>query len=137
MCVAWLIVPRAAGDPPPGGSFSITGDLAVSLAPGVGGPLTLTVANPYDVELRVTHIGVAVSPGSSRPGCDGPANLQVTQSNVSPGGPLVVPAQGSVTLPAQGITRPTVTMRNLPVNQNACKGATFTFVFSGTGTGDG
>jgi hypothetical protein len=138
MCVAWMIAPPAGGGPPPaGGSFTIAGNLAVALAPGVGGPLALTVTNPYGTDLSVTHLVVTVSPGSSNAGCDGPANLQVTQSNVSPALPLVVPAHSSVALPAHGVTAPTVTMRNLPVNQDACKGATFAFAYLSIGTGTG
>ena len=41
--------------------------------------------NPFDFDLSVTALTVTVRPGSSRPGCDGPANLQVTQSNAAAG----------------------------------------------------
>ena len=37
-------------------------------------PLPLTVSNPSDFDLSVTALMVRVRPGSSRPGCDGPAN---------------------------------------------------------------
>jgi hypothetical protein len=40
-----------------------------------------------------------------------------------------------VTVPAAGATAPVVTMRDLPTNQDACKGATFTLVYSGRGSG--
>ena len=47
------------------------------------------------------------SPAARKPGCDGPANLQVTQSNTAGGSvSITVPALGSVTLPAQGATAP-------------------------------
>jgi hypothetical protein len=133
VCVAWMIATSGGGDPPSSGSFTVLGDLGVSLAPGLTGALALTVTNPYDFDLRVTGVTVTVVPGSSNAGCDGPANLQVTQSNASASVPLIVPAHASVTLPAQGVSSPTVTMRNLPVNQDACKGATFVFSYGGTG----
>jgi hypothetical protein len=78
---------------------------------------------------------VGVRAGSSQAGCDGPTNVYVTQSNTIAGSvSIVVPAHGSVTLPAQGATAPRVTMRDLAVNQDACKNAVFTFSYSGTGT---
>ena len=95
----------------------------------------LIVSNPYDFPLRVTGLTVTILAGSSQPGCDGPANLQVAQSNTGDGSvSIIVPALGSVMLPAQGATAPVVTMRDLPTNQDACKSATFALSYSGTGT---
>ena len=131
-CFSWMIHSPTTSPP---GAFSISGVLPGLLSPGVGQPLTLTISNGSDFDLNVTALTVTVTPGSSQAGCDGPANLQVTQSNVA-GGLLsiVVPAHGSVTLPAQGATAPQVTMLDLATNQNACKNADFTFSFSGSGT---
>jgi hypothetical protein len=127
---AWTIV---SGSAPP--APIISGSLPTLLSPGAGGPLPLTISNPFDFDLRVTALAVTVRPGSSRPGCDGAANLQVTQSNTAGGSvSIVVPAHGSVTLPAQGATAPQVTMLDLASNQDACKTAVFTFSYSGTGT---
>jgi hypothetical protein len=57
----------------------------------------------------------------------------VTQSNAAvPGLEILVPANGSVTLPAQGATAPVVEMLDLPTNQDACKGAVFSLSYSGT-----
>ena len=131
-CFSWMIHSPTTS---PSGAFAISGDLPGLLSPGTGLPLTLTVSNAFDFDLTVTAITVTVVPGSSQPGCDGPANLQVTQSNLAGGSlSIVVPAHGSVTLPAQGATAPQVTMLDLPTNQNACKNALFTFSFSGSGT---
>jgi hypothetical protein len=47
---------------------------------------------------------------------------------------IVVRARGSVTLPSQGATAPRVTMLDLPVSQDACKNAVFTFSYGGSGT---
>jgi hypothetical protein len=133
-CRTWTVhSPVNAAEP--SGAFTISGSLPTLLSPGVGGPLLLTIANPFSFDLLVTALVVSAQPGSSRPGCDGPANLQVTQSNTAGGSvSIVVPANGSVTLPAQGATAPQVTMLDLATNQDACKNAVFTFVYSGTGT---
>lgn len=133
-CTTWT-VHSPAQSPQPSAAFTISGSLPTLLSPGAGGPLQLTVANPFDFDLRVTALTVAVKPGSSRPGCDGAANLRLTQSNTA-GGLLsiVVPAHGSTTLPAQGATAPQLTMLDLATNQDSCKNAVFTFSFSGTGT---
>jgi len=133
--VTWTVHSPAIPQPEPSGGFTISGSLPTLLSPGTGGPLPLTVSNPFDFDLTVTALTVTVRPGSSRPGCDGPANLQVTQSNTASGSIwIVVPAHGSLTLPAQGATAPQVTMRDLATNQDACKNATFSFSLGGAGT---
>lgn len=126
----------SSDDPPgPSGTFTISGSLPGLLYPGSSGLLPLTVSNPYDFDLRVWGLSVTVRPGSSLPGCDGGANLQVTQSNTIGGlDSIVVPAHGSATLPTQGATAPRVTMLDLAVSQDACKNAVFTFSYGGTGT---
>jgi hypothetical protein len=43
-----------------------------------------------------------------------------------------VPAGGSVTLPMQGVSAPTIRLLNLPVNQDACKNARFSLSYSGS-----
>jgi hypothetical protein len=112
--------------------FSITGDLQSLLAPGGGGALPLTVSNPHPFDLVVTDLVVTVRSGSSQPGCDGPSHLAVTQSNTAGGGvSILVPANGSVTLPAQGATAPYVAMLNLASSQDACKDAVFDLAFTG------
>ena len=78
---------------------------------------------------------MTVLAGSSLPGCDGPVNLQVTQSNMVGGlARSSSPQHGSVTLPAQGATAPLVAMLDLATNQDACKNAVFTFSYSADGT---
>ena len=133
-CVTWR-VHSPASPPEPSGAFTISGSLPTVLSPGAGGPLPLTVSNPFDFDLRVTALAVTARHGSSRPGCDGTANLQVTQSNTADGSvSIVVHPHRSVTLPTQGATAPQVTMLDLAINQDACKNAVFTFSYSGTGT---
>ena len=114
--------------------FAITGNLAGDLSPGVSQPLHLTITNPNSKAILVTSVHVSVQPGSTKAGCDGPANTQVTQSNVSESNALNVPAKGGkVTLPSGTVSAPEVLMKNLATNQDACKGASFTFTYSGNG----
>jgi hypothetical protein len=132
-CVTWRVL-ASPSTPEPSGPFTITGGIPSALSPGASQPLSLTISNPFDFALRVTSLTVTARPGSTQAGCDGPANLLITQSNTAGGSiSIVVPARGSVTLPAQGATTPTVTMLDLPTNQDACKGAIFSADFSGTG----
>ncbi len=125
---SWTIVKALEGGKP----FTVTGTASGPLAPGVTRTLAITVTNPNGVPIEVTALSAAVAPGSSNAGCDGPTNLQLTQSDVSPSNPLAVPANGHVTLPAGNVHAPEVLMRDLPVNQDACKGATFEFTYSGS-----
>jgi len=143
-CTTWFIhspeqpaaVPPPAPPVPPTGAFTISGDLPGLLAPGFGGPLPVTITNPQSFPITVTDLVVTVAAGSSRAGCDGAANLSVTQSNMAGGAvSVVVPASGSVLLPAQGATAPVVTMLDLASSQDDCKNATFTFHYSAMGTG--
>jgi large repetitive protein len=113
-------------------TFSIEGKLAGTLAPGVSQPLALTVTNPNTKPIVITGLQVTVAPGSTKAGCDGPTNLQVTQSNASSSNTFTVPAKGGkATVPSGSVSAPQVLMKNLPTNQDACKGATFTFNYSG------
>jgi large repetitive protein len=123
---AWTTV-----KPGEGKTFTIAGNLAGPLAPGVSRPLPLAVSNPNNVTIYVTSLVAAVRSGSTNAGCDGPTNLQVTQANTTSTHALVIPAYGRVTLPAGSVSAPQVLMKNLASNQDSCKGATFTFSYSG------
>jgi hypothetical protein len=136
-CLTWTqsdsSSPPPTAPPSPEWSFSISGDVVPLLTPGTGGQLPLVVSNPNAFDILVGQLVVTVEPGSSQPGCDGPANLSLTQSNAAgPGLEILVPANGSVTLPAQGATAPVVEMLDLSTNQDACKGAVFSLSYSGT-----
>jgi hypothetical protein len=132
-CRTWTITAGVTEEPT--GAFTMSGSLPGPIALGSGGTLPLSVTNPYDFPLRVWSLRVTVLAATSQPDCDGVANLQVTQSNAASGAlSITIPALGTVTLPAQGATAPVVTMRDLPTNQDACKNATFTLSYSGTGT---
>jgi hypothetical protein len=116
--------PRAKG-------FAITGQPEGELYPG--GPalqIPLTVFNPNPAPIQVTSlvVSVAVSPA----GCSAAENLHIVQSDVSAASPLTVAAGQSITLPTQGDSAPTIQFLNLEVNQDACKGASFPLVYSGS-----
>jgi hypothetical protein len=112
--------------------FSISGSANALLYPGAPArPIVLTLTNPNSVAIYVTNLQVAVA-GSSSAGCSAATNLSLTQSNASSAAPVRVPASGSVTLPAQGVSAPTIRLLNLPVNQDACKNATFSLSYSGS-----
>jgi hypothetical protein len=112
-------------------TFSIDGKVSGALAPGVSQPLALTITNPNTKPIIVTSLQVTVAPGSTKAGCDGPTNLQVTQSNATSSNTITVPAKGKATVPSGSVSAPQVLMKNLATNQDACKGATFTFNYSG------
>jgi hypothetical protein len=115
-----------------GKPFTVTGNADGPLAPGLGRALLVTVHNPNSVPITVTSLAAEVAAGSSNPGCDGPSNLTIAQSDLSSTNTLSVPAGGQVTLPSGSVHAPQVLMKDLPTNQDACKSALFTFEYSGS-----
>jgi hypothetical protein len=95
--------------------------------------LPVRIGNPNPVPIEVTALTVTVTPEAS--GCPGDPNFAITPSSVSPAAPLIVPAGGSVSLPTAAATAPTLAMRELPVDQNACQGTTVHLDFSGEARG--
>jgi hypothetical protein len=127
--------PAAPAPSPPspgeGHRFSIsTAGSGGELYPG-GPPeaIPLTLSNPNDEPLYVTSLAVAVS--KSPAGCEAAANLRLTQSSASAEAPVILPANGSVTLPVQGVSAPTLQLLELPSNQDACKGVIFKLSYTG------
>jgi hypothetical protein len=126
---SWTIAKNveASGKP-----FTVSGTAAGPLAPGLSRSLVLTLSNPNSAGIEVTALNVAAAAGSTRAGCDGPANLALTQSNISSSNTVAIPANGQVVLPAATVSAPSVLMRDLSTNQDACKGAAFTFTYTGS-----
>lgn len=116
--------------------FAIEPQLASidALYPGAG-PVALPVVlkNPNQVSIFVTGLSVSVT--ADPPGCDSATNLALTSSSTSHSTPLRLPAKSSVSLPAASVSAPTIALRNLPVNQDACQGARFPLAFSGEAHG--
>jgi hypothetical protein len=125
---SWTVVKVTSEGKP----FTVSGNASAPLAPGVTRALQVTIHNPNNVPITVTALGVQVAPGSSKAGCDGPSNLTLTQSDISSTNTVSVPAEGQLTLPSGSAHAPEVLMRDLPTNQDACKGAAFTFNYSGS-----
>ncbi|HEY8809783.1 MAG TPA: hypothetical protein VIM28_07145 [Solirubrobacterales bacterium] len=116
--------------------FSIVPDLSGLSALYPGAPplaLPLTVQNPNPAPILVTGLRVSVS--ADPVGCASADNLALGQSSASRSTPLEVPAGGSVRLPAHGVLPPTIQLRELPVNQDACKNARFPLEFTGSARG--
>jgi hypothetical protein len=126
---AWSVVKTVEESGKP---FTVAGSATGPLAPGFSSPLALTVTNPNNVAITVTDLNVSVATASSKAGCEGPANLALTQSNISAANPLVVPANGHASVPSGTVSAATVLMKDLPTNQDACKNASFTFNYSGS-----
>jgi hypothetical protein len=96
-------------------------------------PLPLTIANPNPVPILVT--GLQVRATADPAGCASAENLILSGSSASSAAPLKVPPSGSVSLPAPGISAPSIQLRDLPVNQDACQRTQFPLAFSGTARG--
>jgi hypothetical protein len=118
---------------PKGKTFTISGNLTGTLAPGVlARPLNLTLTNPNHQRLSITNLTVTVGGA----GVCGPTNFAVTQYRGSY--PLNLAADQTATLTQLGVPTsalPTVGMRDLPTNQDACKGVTVKLGYAGTGGG--
>ncbi len=95
--------------------------------------LRVVLGNPNPLPILVTGLRATASAGP--PGCEAAANLELTPSSLSSAAPLAVPAGGSVALPGGGVSAPTIALRDLPVNQDACQGAHFPLAFSGEAHG--
>jgi hypothetical protein len=118
----------AAGTPE---RFTITGRPEAPLFPGAPAEVVpLTISNPNPVPIFVTGLTVTAAEGT--PACPSAANLQISQSDASVATPVQVPANGSVTLPAQGVSDPQIQLLDLEaVNQDGCQGVTFALDYTG------
>jgi hypothetical protein len=90
-------------------------------APAVA--LPVRIENPNPVPILVTGLRVAAT--ADPPECTRAENLSLAPASLSSAAPLRVPADGSASLPAPGLSPPTIQLRDLPVNQDACKNARF------------
>jgi hypothetical protein len=116
--------------------FSITPQLGGLGALYPGAPaqaLPLTITNPNPVPIFVTSLQVRAT--ADPPGCGSAENLVLTGSSASSAAPIKVPASGSVSLPLPGGSAPSIQLRDLPVNQDACQRSQFPLSFSGTARG--
>lgn len=124
------LVVEAAGRP-----FTVSGpSVAPVLAPGLTGPLDLSLTNPNATAIEVTALTVSVTRTSDESRCPAATHFRT----VPLAAPVTVPAGASRTLSALGVpaaARPAVRMLDLPTNQDACKRVTLTLAYSGTAGG--
>lgn len=134
----WQIVVAAISvadeEPAEGKPFSV--EQTAALAPLYPGDpaqqLSLAIGNPNPVPIEVTRLSATVS--GAPPDC-GAENFELTASSASEATPLVVPAEGSVELPASAVSAPAIVLLDLPVNQDACQGAELELALSGEARG--
>jgi hypothetical protein len=94
--------------------------------------LPVLITNPNAVPIEVTSLTVTLA--EDPPDCRA-ENFTLSPSNASPATPITVPANGSVNLPTTTASAPTISMLNLPVNQDACRGVDVPLVFNGEAHG--
>ncbi|MBS1846064.1 MAG: hypothetical protein JST53_16735 [Actinobacteria bacterium] len=92
-------------------------------------PIRIVISNPNEVAITLTALKVTASGGA--PGCDPATNVALTTPALGRWEPRI-PAGGSLILPSAIIPAPTIALRELGVNQDACKGAKFSLSFSGS-----
>jgi hypothetical protein len=129
---AYAATHRPASNPA-GGRISISRGSGRVLLPGPGAKpvrLRLRLSNSGGTPSYVTRLAVAVARSPAR--CRAAANLRIVQASASRRHPVRIPAGGAVTLPAQGVSAPTIQLVNRPVNQDGCKGARFPLRFNFT-----
>jgi hypothetical protein len=134
--VTLIVVPaRWAPTAVDGTPFIIRGRVAGELSPGAGAPLELEITNPTHADIALTDLHVSLEERTSRPGCDAAANYDVRQFTGPY--PVAIPAGTSdlAQLAGDRSLLPVVVMRDLPVNQDICKGAVLTLQFHGVATG--
>ena len=84
--------------------------------------------------MSITVEPVPAKDGVPDPACPATANLLVTRPL---GTTLTVPARSAKSLSDLGVPQPewpVLTMPDLPTNQDACEGAIFTLLYSGSAT---
>jgi LPXTG-motif cell wall-anchored protein len=114
-------------------TFTISGDAAGPLAPGVTQPLDLRLDNLINDTLNLRSLNVAITGVQTTGGgtCTA-ADFQVQQAIL---GVLTLPAGLSNLLSALGmgvLQTPRITMLNTAINQDGCKNAVVSLAYSGT-----
>jgi hypothetical protein len=115
-------------------SFEIEGNLGLQLSPGRRLPLNVSLTNPYNFDLRIMNLAVAVEQGTTKPECGGTQNFRATPIPAARY-PITLPAGATRTLTQLGVAdadKPQVEMVDHSWNQDVCKGATITLAYNGT-----
>ena len=116
-----------------GKRVQITGTVQSVLSPGVSAPIRLTFTNPNRRKVKIRRIRVTIArvtaPRADAAHPCGTGDFEVQQLGRAV---LKLPAKRSTDLVALHVPPslwPRVTMRNLPVNQDGCRGAQLTLKF--------
>jgi hypothetical protein len=120
-------------------SFTIHGDAAAPLSPGVRAPLDLQLTNPQDVPLSVTDLRVTVQSVSAPNADEGHpcADRDFAVDQASSGLRITLAGRSTSILSDLGVSRakqPQVGMLNRAANQDGCKGASLTLAYTASGT---
>lgn len=125
-----------SGQPAP---FSVTGNAAGLLEPGVPQTIDAVIANPNSLPLSITSLVVTVQ-GVTAPQATaslpcGPSDFAVQQ--YAGRLPLSVPASSNKSLSDLGVPPPQwpqISILDLPSNQDGCQGASLRLGFAGDGS---
>jgi hypothetical protein len=119
---SWIKVdPRPLTVEPQGSGLS-------ALHPGAPAQaIPVRLVNPNAVPVKVTSLTVILS--ADPPGCPANPNLELAPASLSSNAPIVLPAGGEVMLPSGTVSAPTIALRELPFNQDACQGASLPLSF--------
>jgi hypothetical protein len=116
----------------PATTFTMSGSAPGRLYPGAAAtPIAVKLTNANASAISVTALTVTLSASGLPAGCSA-GWFAFAPSSLSPATPVVVPAGGSVTLPAQGQTAPTIQMLESGTNQDACRNAQLTLRYTGS-----
>jgi hypothetical protein len=116
--------------------FTISPDLSGLGALYPGAPPTeipLTVTNPNPVPISITSLAISID--ASPAGCPSGENLALAPASASKATPLKLPAHDAVRLPVGDVRPPSIQLRDLAVNQDACQNVSFPLRFSGSARG--
>lgn len=108
--------------------FTVTGN-APTLYPGVWKQIPVSIINPNNFTIYITSLNVAVS--SSPSNCAASANIATLASAASSSNTFAVPANSPGT-PVPVAFQPQIQLKDLPTNQDLCKGASFSLSYTGT-----
>lgn len=120
----------------PEDSFSLSGDLAEMITPGVFVPLDLSIANPTETSLLVTELEVRVS-DIDAPNATDDLSCSVDDFDVEQmDAPVALVVDAGVTASLSGLDLPRSAWPQVgmpldeTINQDGCKGATLTLSYS-------
>jgi hypothetical protein len=119
-------------------AFDISGSTTGAISPGTGVALDLQITNLHSVPVVVRHLDVTlhrvVGPGTSSSLPCSAADFELDQA--ADDLDVTVPAGSTRSLSALKLARhawPHVRMRDRPVNQDGCKGASLVLEYTGSG----